>query len=793
MNSRKVRNSCFVVCLSVLLGFSWSAQGADLPVLSPFTPKVMSAPLPAGAAPASVTVLAAEPQKVIITWAAVAGASSYTVWKGASSTLVNQVIGTVAAAGPLRLEYGQLLNSTMYYRVSANYPNLNPGWSAVVAGTTPPVGINPSGFTASAGAGGDVILNWRPVPNAISYILVGPGFPPLSSSFYITGTTYTVKRLPAGTNSWNLWAVYKAPSGGVYLGDESNPTRISMTVRMPIWGYADLHNHQFANLGFGGLMLSGKPFDPGGIEMALPHCDFKNGNPTDWIHGPGGIGDLIGVATEQGTGHLVGGYPEFDGWPRWNSTTHQQVYVDWLKRAKDGGLRLMVMLSVNNEVLCSLVKRAPGRGCGDMEAVDLQLAGAKALEAYVDQLSGGPGRGWYRIVRSPQEARDAIAKGQLAVVLGIEVDNLFGCRVGASCDDAYLRGQLQKYYELGVRHAFPIHLTNNAFGGAAVYDDTFNWLNAVLTGSFFEVEGCTSRGVQFKFSKSSMAIDAFGILFKNTYSKLPALPTYPNQGQCNTRGLTDRGKFLVREMMKRHMVIDVDHMSGKAFEDTLNIAEEPQNRYPLASGHTGIMEVSVGNKRSEYQKNLNQIGRIRNLGGLVAIIPHQGETAGSSPTDGIASWPNPAVRNDCSNSSKTFAQAYQFAVMAMGGRTEAAVAFGTDFNGLAKEPGPRFGDPQLGIEACPGGIAAEKSAQLDMSISRPVDYPFTLPGMPTLPKLQSRNKVFDINRDGLAHIGLLPDFIQDLRRIRLTDEELSPLFRSAEAYITMWEKTYAIH
>jgi len=32
MNSRKVRYSCFLVCWSVLLCCSWSAQGADLPV-----------------------------------------------------------------------------------------------------------------------------------------------------------------------------------------------------------------------------------------------------------------------------------------------------------------------------------------------------------------------------------------------------------------------------------------------------------------------------------------------------------------------------------------------------------------------------------------------------------------------------------------------------------------------------------------------------------------------------------------------------------------------------------------
>jgi hypothetical protein len=32
-------------------------------------------------------------------------------------------------------------------------------------------------------------------------------------------------------------------------------------------------------------------------------------------------------------GHNVGGWPQFDGWPRWDSVTHQMVHVDWLERA----------------------------------------------------------------------------------------------------------------------------------------------------------------------------------------------------------------------------------------------------------------------------------------------------------------------------------------------------------------------------------------------------------------------------------------------------------------------------
>jgi len=45
---------------------------------------------------------------------------------------------------------------------------------------------------------------------------------------------------------------------------------------------------------------------------------------------------------------------------------------------------------------------------------------------------------------------------------------------------------------------------------------------------------------------------------------------------------------------------------------------------------------------------------------------------------------------------------------------------------------------------------------------------------------------FDYNVDGMAHYGMLPDFLQDLRNVGLTAEDLAPLFRSAYDYVEMW-------
>jgi hypothetical protein len=63
----------------------------------------------------------------------------------------------------------------------------------------------------------------------------------------------------------------------------------------------------------------------------------------------------------------------------------------------------------------------------------------------------------------------------------------------------------------------------------------------------------------------------------------------------------------------------------------------------------------------------------------VGMNQAQGNTASSVP-------------NDAFNTSKSFAQSWLYAVSLTGGRN---IAIGTDFNGLAGAPGPRFGPAAL--------------------------------------------------------------------------------------------------
>jgi hypothetical protein len=299
----------------------------------------------------------------------------------------------------------------------------------------------------------------------------------------------------------------------------------------PLRGYADLHAHMLSNNAFGGLVLWGKAFDEGGINRALPADDYAYDlNAVDRyglaipdfafqgqsVHGPLHVEDLVGLGQEDGAIFNRGISPDsffdaalgndFSGWPKWTSVTHQQMYYKWLERAYEGGMRLMVLHAVNNEVLCKANKRIKGRNCAvNMQDIDLQLDQAHALERYIDGLNGGTGKGWFRIVTSAAKARRAIEGGKLAVVLGVETDSLFECKDetassgGKVCDNNRIRSEVQRYYNKGVRHIFPVHDFDNAFGGAATFGTLINSGNRLVRGEYFDVRECKDEGYNFKF------------------------------------------------------------------------------------------------------------------------------------------------------------------------------------------------------------------------------------------------------------------------------------------------------
>lgn len=517
-------------------------------------------------------------------------------------------------------------------------------------------------------------------------------------------------------------------------------------------GFADIHNHQMANLAFGGQSIVGSAYGP--IEDALnPSLDRQ-------YHKPFHVGDILGnaLATRRATQFYYSneGYPDFSGWPNFWEVSHQKVYQDWLYHAVVGGLRLMVMFAEDSPALCKLSNN-DGRNCDDEDTtILLQLDAAYAMQDYIDQQAGGSGKGWYRIVTTPTEARRVIQEGKLAVVLGIETAHLFNCQSDQPC--GWLDHLKFFWQQKGVRHFFPIHQANNAFGGASYFNSILqrqrNWVGDLWKGPVSPYDLYTHPCPEYEFAG----------------------------GRCNDLGLTELGHQLITELMRSGSLIDVDHMSDRSFADTISITQ--QYTYPVVASHAGFNEINHSGQSHEGQLTPTELQQIHNLGGMIGLITGQGDL------QDVATYRRPegkhTINHVCGRTTETFAQAYYYALDHAPGMS---IALGTDFNSPLAEPGPRFGSGQCFVY--PG----ENYSNRDSSQQKwggQLNYRFLARGSLTeLDRYTSGNRTFDFNYDGLAHVGLLPDFLADLEALGMSAEELDPMFHSAEGYIEMWERAIA--
>ncbi|HTP11518.1 MAG TPA: membrane dipeptidase, partial [Anaerolineae bacterium] len=492
-----------------------------------------------------------------------------------------------------------------------------------------------------------------------------------------------------------------------------------------LWGFADLHAHLMAHLTFGGNAFWGQTYDPehtgeAAMEHVLGSCEP--------IHG-----GLININPE--IGHPVGGgWPDFTIWPRFTTLVHQQAYVDWIYRAYQGGLRLMTCLAVNNEMLGT--RSNPKLPTDDKSSVERQIKAMKQMIVDLDRQAGGPGQGWMQIAYTADEAHAIIKANKLAIVLGMEVDSLGNWRrledlqeaCGNDLDRAreLIGKELDWLYDLGIRQITPIHLTDNAFGGTAIYLRLLDILNIFVTGNHYDVENAFETGVRYRLDHDGTDVvddaERAVIASGNSISKQPKMShqTLIRQipavrdlfeaiespkvggGHANVRGLNEYGLVLLQEMMRRGFLIDVDHMSQKSTDTALDIAEH--HTYPVISSHSWFRDLffsadvefssddpqhygtsDVHKVASEVGKRADQVERIGRLGGIVAPILNQGDVLDCGNV-----LPHLAnkVPVSCAGTSTAWATSYLYAIEKMGGR---GVAIGSDVNGAAAMPGPRFG------------------------------------------------------------------------------------------------------
>jgi microsomal dipeptidase-like Zn-dependent dipeptidase len=582
-------------------------------------------------------------------------------------------------------------------------------------------------------------------------------------------------------------------------------------------GFADLHAHWMAHLAYGGHLLWGEP--AGDPATALRPCDGRN---------HGGTFDILGVDISKkvieaisqheyhDTGldavvdpHLRNGYPRFDGWPFWGTMCHQQMHIDWVRRAYEGGLRLMSVLVLNNRFLSWVMEAR--REAWDDEQIRAQIAAVRALAARPEN------RSWLEIADSSEHAAHIIAADKLALVLGVEVDQveLLISRdphvlreLEAEADD-YLSGRTASapridslastLHGLGIRQITPIHLANNVFGGAALYMNltatNSHWLQLWWndeaysdTSGWPDVAPDPSDDVEFKLEAFQVPTNRKTFFLDGPIDDAVRIPAYADAStpaHANALGLTKAGHVFLLALWRHGILVDIDHMSARAVSAVLPLAERygvpllathcslrartpPRRDFPLVpdewwtawDGRHPTRQASPYDwptLRHEGMRTDAELRRIYALGGIVGVAARQPTT-----TSNGRAWfgRTPPARFDAGTIPAGWAQ-YLHVTEVTG--WEAAVALGTDANGMNQAPRPL--PPPLG--------SVPTSAE---DVYRP--------RQPNgIERLTTGERAWDVGLDGLAHYGLLPDLLQRWRAEGIGTNELAPLMRSADGYV----------
>lgn len=614
-----------------------------------------------------------------------------------------------------------------------------------------------------------------------------------------------------------------------------------------LFGLADLHAHFFSDLAHGGRVIHGQAWAPFGPAQALRSCHKNHAGIT--VEGP----------------HPHGGWPRFEGWPKWNGLVHQQAYVDWIYRAWQGGVRVVHMdvqntpflgqasASFNRLFLVGDLQPIPN---DDVSALWIQTAAARQL------FERGPAARFAEIAYSAADARRIVAAGKLAVVLGIEVEALGGfLRPDQLAPDPAARVQslVETLYAAGVRHVIPIHLMENAFGHPAVFERVLGAMNYGVRGEYYALEDPFDRGIRFDLRLAPP--NPFATLFENDARVKIGFELPRWRAHAAAEGLTPEGELLIQALLRKGMIVDIEHMSEQAADRTLALAEAAG--LPVIASHSTLRDASFGSTlryrapngydlelpaepysvrpeaygtsdtrkvRTDRMRSRSQAERLRALGGMLGLQLHSEQVA--------VSW-RELLPNDCDGTSRGFVQHLQQALEVFG---PAGLSIATDVGGFSALAAPRFGP-----DACPGArgdalrsaggrLRAQVLAQQDgvryatelgsvepFRLQAPHGAPWTCaeandwlagPGGAQTPVVQGRwaamrgnntplvrgrtgEREWDLNLDGMAHYGMLPDFLQDVANVlraqgpegeRLAREAMEAMLTSADHFVTMWER-----
>ncbi len=428
----------------------------------------------------------------------------------------------------------------------------------------------------------------------------------------------------------------------------------------PLFGYVDLHTHPASFMGFGGDatgrrgMMWGRPrYGATAGEDArerFGQCfpDDHSAERYNLIEDPGSADPnrlvqqelrkiIIGTADDRTRfPHTETGSAGFGEWPNSLIVSHQQIDIDWLRRAHQGGLRAIVAAAVDNEIidtaydmnfdsltplLGDFFAGRPLRAALGMPRPGFAFASARDQLREINQMVS-ENCGFMEIALSAADARRIVSQGKMAVVLGLEFDTLTPREIERLVD------------EDGVRFVTPIHFVDNEIGGSAAYEVMFSLLNGVIGVNGQPQSFAEQPTLDFflgnEFGESQDTING---LTRSALGWSPigedCPPTARSAGRLgcsgrgNARGLQPAGAALIDRLMRRGVMVDLAHMSARSQDEALTRAETL--RMPVFNSHTGMRSDSFQLGANERAIAARDARRLLDLGGVIGVGTGTGE------------------------------------------------------------------------------------------------------------------------------------------------------------------------
>ena len=621
-----------------------------------------------------------------------------------------------------------------------------------------------------------------------------------------------VSQAPAPVRAPLRGAASAAPTIALSASSPSIATLpASQMTRLPIrGGYVLTHEHPTQGMAFGGnyafagptsnyrngVMVQGYTMACGGCSPGGAACDHGEVK-----------GNVAGSVSSLGRD--IGPHASHKG-PRHDSFSHLRYSTDWVRSAfdppepalRDTRMKIMVAFAVESEAMCEQLYYAnKGKGgaggdgfpCSQGDSFASLKRQLDAIKAWVSENGA-----WMEIARTAADARRIVNANKLAIVLGVESDYAFGAE-NATFDPV---ARLNEYHSMGVRTFYLAHKVNSRLSGADVYmpkdSDPGKAIRAMqaIAGCFYYddnvgpfplvndqghnfcqnscgpnhfkgnklgglTDNCASKLSQISEVNLSDYILLRGAGRFNGFGIYPRPPGFTTAGNSvgggtsmignierNNLGLSHDGERVVREAMRKGMIVNIDHTSSRARTAIHGLATQSFGGYPLNALHNNPNSRLVGKKGEtpfphEYDFDDAELGLVRQTGGFFGVR--------LGPVNS-AEYEDSGVTADCPRTSTETAKILAY-LLDQGLKVGYSLDFATVTQGVHSRT----------LRGCGTSLGVDHLHKYGSEIA-----------------------------EGLSHVGMMKHFHKELETIRLKNKYLEQLKNDGvEAFVAMWEKSEA--